>query len=340
MPYRPTVPNLFGQQMGAALAGGAESIAGGLQRKYEAQRQLAQQNKALQMTFASRGIEYAPNDPESLDRAMAQFRQMSQSGMELSNAKTQAEMDRIKFQSTPAGAMGGMVPGGGYDFLTGPGGIQYVPTKYGPRFVPPEPIAINPSTGEQIVLPRGGKFVEPSGSAAAKLTLSKINAFAKSINELEQVLSTVPSGRIAGGGAKVLNTYTGIFPQVRTSESLSGLMTPMATRLIGGDVGNLSETEQKAARTALHLTNATTEERKQVIGLLRTLLKDKEKEAKQIVTGRSGAWNQPGQNDSPDLESGQNDSPDLESAETRYEELEAAGMSQSDIYAQLTTEGF
>ena len=183
-----------------------------------------------------------------------------------------------------------MVPEGGYNFLTGPGGVQYVPTKYGPKFVPPEPIAINPNTGEQITLPRGGKIVEPSGSKDAKSVLSKVQGFTSAIDELETVLTKIPSGRVMGGLAKLSSKITGYPAEVRTAESLGGLMVPMATRIIGGDVGNLSETEQQAARKALELSSGTTEERKQAIALLRGLLANKKVEAEKIIQGGNTMW--------------------------------------------------
>jgi len=101
----PTVPNLFGEQLGQAIATGAGAIAGGLQRKYEQQRQRQAQGRSEQLAFASKGIKYDPNDPESIHAAVSQMAQMAQSDMGLENEKKRAELNLINAQAFKARQM-------------------------------------------------------------------------------------------------------------------------------------------------------------------------------------------------------------------------------------------
>lgn len=290
----------FGVQLGQALASGAGHISDALQRKYEMQRQMELQDRQMrqqdigtQAQLASKGVRYDPNqplDPSIFDPLISQAQEQAN----LARRKDEANIAMTEAQSKMfAGGLGGA------QVITDPTtGVQYLSygSKYGPRYqmVPPQPIAINPNTGEQISMPRGAKIVEPSGAKDAKVTLSKVQGFTNALDEFEQILSKVPAGRIMGGLARLSSKVTGYPAEVRTAESLGGLMVPMATRIIGGDVGNLSETEQKAATRALMLANGTIEERKQSIELLRKLLQDKKIMAEKIISGGGNMWGRSG----------------------------------------------
>lgn len=290
----------FGVALGQAIASGAGHISNALQRKYEMQRQMELQDRQMrqqdigtQAQLASKGIRYDPTqplDPSIFDPLISQAQEQAN----LARRKDEADIAMTEAQSRMfAGGQGGA------QVITDPTtGVQYLSygSKYGPRYqmVPPQPIAINPNTGEQVSMPRGAKIVEPSGAKDAKVTLSKVQGFTNALDEFEQILSKVPAGRIMGGLARLSSKVTGYPAEVRTAESLGGLMVPMATRIIGGDVGNLSETEQKAANRALMLANGTIEERKQSITLLRKLLQDKKIAAEKIISGGGNMWGRSG----------------------------------------------
>lgn len=151
--------------------------------------------------------------------------------------------------------------------------------------IPPAPVAINPATGEAMELPRGGKVVSPPGSADAVALKGKLSDFRTSIGELEALVNSTPSGRLAGNGAYYINKFTGLFPEVKTASSVGQLLVPMATRVLGGDVGNLSMTEQIAAKQLMQLQGATPEERRQAFAVLKALTERKQGIAERLIKG-------------------------------------------------------
>lgn len=109
-------PNYFGVAMGDAISAGAGHISDALQRRYETQRQneLIAKQEAEQkskedlnmgLNYAKEGIAYDPNNPHL---AFNEYAKIGGKNRELENAKTQAEIDKLKFQSTPQGEGGGM----------------------------------------------------------------------------------------------------------------------------------------------------------------------------------------------------------------------------------------
>lgn len=137
----------FGVRLGDAIATGAGHISEALQRKYAMQRrdeemarqreeEKAAQNQSTRLSFAKAGIDYDSENPAA---AFEAYRAKSAGDISAEDRLREAQIKRTEFQSTPEGqhgGMGGEIPEAGYNFLTGPGGAQYVPTKYGPKFVP------------------------------------------------------------------------------------------------------------------------------------------------------------------------------------------------------------
>jgi hypothetical protein len=180
-----------------------------------------------------------------------------------------------------------------YQVPSGRGG--YVKT----AAVPPAPIAINPTTGEQVALPRGGKVVSPPGVADALTLRDKLGDFRTSLGELETLVSSTPSGRLAGNGAYYINKFTGLFPEVKTANNVGQLLVPMATRVLGGDVGNLSMTEQVAATQLMKLEGATVEERKQAFAVLKALTERKQAIANKLIN-ENKMFNKAGLDEAPE----------------------------------------
>ena len=215
-----------------------------------------------------------------------QASQIEAGGKDQLNPQEQLALEKI--HNLAPGALKGvrrqiiqdLLPRSYYDPATG----QVIKTDARARLLPPAPVAIDQNTGAAVSLPRGAKVISSPGSANAQNMLSKINSFDETFAEYVKILDTIPSGRILGAGADLLNKYTGMFPQIKGARALEGLMTPMAARVIGGDVGNLSELEQKQTRDAVKLMDGTIDERKRGISLLRGILKSKRSEMKSIAT--------------------------------------------------------
>lgn len=180
-----------------------------------------------------------------------------------------------------------------YQVPSGRGG--YVKT----AAIAPAPIAINPTTGEQVALPRGGKVVSPPGVADAMTLRNKLGDFRASLGELETLVNNTPSGRLAGNGAYYINKFTGLFPEVKTASSVGQLLVPMATRVLGGDVGNLSMTEQVAATQLMKLEGATVEERKQAFAVLKALTERKQVIANKMIN-ENKMFNKAGLDETPE----------------------------------------
>lgn len=180
-----------------------------------------------------------------------------------------------------------------YQVPSGRGG--YVKT----AAIAPAPIAINPITGEQVALPRGGKVVSPPGAADAVALGNKLDDFNASLKELQALVNSTPSGRIAGNGAYYLNKFFGLFPNVKTASNVGQLLVPMATRVLGGDVGNLSATEQNAAMQLMKLEGATDIERKQAFAVLDALTARKMAIAKNLINNNK-MFNADAINESPE----------------------------------------
>lgn len=159
-------------------------------------------------------------------------------------------------------------------------------TQVGPRgkALPPAPVAVDPETGATVQMPRGGRVVTSPGTGQAKATLSTLNSFERTFAEYNNLLEKLPSGRIAGASADLLNRYTGAFKEAKAARALEGVMTPMAARVLGGDVGNLNEQEQKRAQDAVKFLNGTVEERKQGAQILLGLIRDKRAAATQQLS--------------------------------------------------------
>ncbi len=232
-----------------------------------------------------------------------------------------------------AGMMAGGEEGGAPEptIITDKEGRQILayPTPQGYRYreLTPTPISVNPITGEQTALPRGARMYVPPGAAKGQETLTKIDGLEASLGMVEDLYKTIPSGRISGNTAKVLNKFTGLYPEVRTAETAGGILVPMVTRVIGGDVGNLNEQEQKAAKQALLLADGTKQERAQAFGILKSLISDKRRQANLMIQGKTGT--------SLNLKK---TSP--KSANQRFLELKNSGLSKPQIYEKMRQEGF
>lgn len=147
----------------------------------------------------------------------------------------------------------------------------------GGRVAQPAPVAIDANTGEQVALPRGARVVTNPGTAENQRQTGIIQSFKSTFGKYSELLDKIPSGRILGGGADLLNKYTGAFPEAKAARALEGVMTPMAARILGGDVGNLNENEQTRVRDAVSFMSGTLKERKQGAEILLSLLSEKEK---------------------------------------------------------------
>lgn len=152
----------------------------------------------------------------------------------------------------------------------------------------PKPI-FNPVTGEVTILDPRTQIATPPGGTDALQKISKGEAYLSALEKLEQVFSTVPSGRIVGRGGELINTLTGRFPQVREAKALINALIPQTARFIGGDVGNLNENEQERAAVALQLIDGTVEERRRGLALLRGLTHDVLGRERQKLSFGSGA---------------------------------------------------
>ena len=112
------------------------------------------------------------------------------------------------------------------------------------------------------------------------------------LDKLEKVFASVPSGRVVGRGAELINKLTGLFPQVREANALINALIPQTARFIGGDVGNLNENEQERAAVALQLIDGTLEERRRGLTLLQGLAGDvisRERRRLSFPSGAEGA---------------------------------------------------
>lgn len=175
------------------------------------------------------------------------------------------------------------------------GGQQFYayPTTRGTQYgqVTPAPVAINEETGQQADLPRGAKIIKPSGMQAAKETATKMEALENSIGLFETYLNKAPAGRVLGTIAGLVNSLTGYMPEVSGIKDAGGLIKPMLTRVIGGDVGNLSAPEQVAAkRLTEDMVGATKAERAQALYIMRTLLEFRKQANNKRLQG-GGMWN-------------------------------------------------
>lgn len=232
------------------------------------------------------GQQLEPQGVTGLRQYIAQQKRLQELGMQ----EKQAGIEKEQGQGAQAQAMAGMLGGGGVGAepeLIEKDGITFrkVLTRQGPQWspIPAAPVAIDPSTGEQVQLPRGGKIVSAPGAAKANEIIGKAQAMRSAIDTQERLLQQTPSGRVAGGAALLANKLTGAYPEVAAASGMSGVLQNMIARIISGEVGNLSETDLKITQGLVPRVSGTKAEQQLVFKELRALIDRKEKEAQGVA---------------------------------------------------------
>lgn len=141
-------------------------------------------------------------------------------------------------------------------------------------------------------VPKGSIRLPPAlGSADAAKTLPKLKAMESTIKGLEQKFENLPTGRLIGLFQKG-KAAAGLAPEVTSIESLNGPMRSMVARILGGEVGNLTETEQELAREALPKITDTSSEIKAKFENLKFILEARKQAAYEILNRKQSADNE------------------------------------------------
>ena len=120
-------------------------------------------------------------------------------------------------------------------------------------------------------------------------------------------MEKLPTGRVAGRGAVLWNKLTGRMPEVGTFQSVHGAAVPIFARVIGSEVGNLNEFEQKRAADINPNLIKTKEELSNMIGFTRKVLERQKQQAAKTMHGGmfgGGVLNQAPAEDDPLAEFG------------------------------------
>lgn len=153
---------------------------------------------------------------------------------------------------------------------------------------------VNTMTGATTTVPKNTEMFTPIGAAQMMETDSKMNATLQGLTRLEGFLNKVPSGRLGGNFASFINYFSGFYPEVGAAKDLGGMLKPMITRVLGGDVGNLAVAEQAAAgRLTEGLISATAQERKNAFATLRGLAAYRKEANKARKENDMGIWGAP-----------------------------------------------
>mgnify|MGYP001565041493 CR=1 FL=1 len=153
---------------------------------------------------------------------------------------------------------------------------------------------VNTQTGQSTLVPKGTMLYTPVGAAQMADTTTRLSSLTQSLNEFERLLQNVPEGRFKGNLAETINTFTGYFPEVATAKGLGGVLKPLITRVLGGDVGNLAAAEQiPAQRLTEALITRTGTERKQAFKVLRQLIAYRQQANELRKVGTTGLWGDP-----------------------------------------------
>lgn len=156
---------------------------------------------------------------------------------------------------------------------------------------PTEKTLVNTVSGKSITVPKNTEMWTPPGASTMMETTTRLNSLEQGVTRLERTLAKVPSGRLGGNFASLANFMGGWFPEAGNAKDLGGILAPMTTRLIGGDVGNLSITEQIAAKNmTASLVSATKEERKLAFDTIRHLISYRRIANEQKLSGNSLIW--------------------------------------------------
>lgn len=145
--------------------------------------------------------------------------------------------------------------------------------------------AINPATGEMVEVPHTGFSVTPPGAADAQKQLSALGTIENIVDMQLKKLDKLPQGRVYGRMAKGWNALTGYMPDVGEFEAIHEALIPQFTRVIGGDVGNLTEQEQRRGAEINPNMVRTPEEARKIANFLKDVIKVRKGAQQKILGG-------------------------------------------------------
>ena len=118
------------------------------------------------------------------------------------------------------------------------------------------------------------KYQRPAGAAKTTEQINKLNALESNLRQYENLILRVPGGRIGGTISKG-KALVEMSPEARTVGGLENTLTGLIARIIGGEVGVLTDQDIARAKAMLPQILDNPQERKLKFDMLKQLISER-----------------------------------------------------------------